>query len=381
MIGVVTRFLWSLAMVQCIYARVSVMPFFGQDSAVIVDINRKLPSKLDSKLQNALYYNMPVYKLIKPNSPSTTTTTAAPDWGYPEDLLDIAHNKLGLKNLPNIEDLGEMIGTDSDKETIDYIRTLAGNDGGLALMKQYISILQAEEDVPEDKGTADDNDNDDDDNDDNNTMNNSSYDELPQEKSTTEAPKPELSLLERIGGFMKHYNLWTGEVTTTTTPAPFIAPSSDAFQPFFVAPPSPANMKPLRPFLVRQPLPYHYPIPLRPVALPTIKPIQVTTSTTTPAPKPHLNTPKLQEDSEFKYSSYPPYIQQFAKLANISPHVVDHFLERQPKLSELAKRLSTLALSQEQIQDMDDQVLKAIQNALAKNDDLKRLIEASQALK
>ncbi|EDX06948.1 GD10975 [Drosophila simulans] len=106
MIGVLMRFLWSLAMVQCIQARVSMLPrFYGQDSAIIVDINRKFPPRMDSKLQNALYYNLPVYKLIKPTTTTTTTTTAAPTSGYPADLLDIAHNKLGLKDLPSLEEL------------------------------------------------------------------------------------------------------------------------------------------------------------------------------------------------------------------------------------------------------------------------------------
>jgi len=77
----------------------------------------------------------------------------------------------------------------------------------------------------------------------------------------------------------------------------------------------------------------------------------------------------------------PPHIQQLAKVANIPPQVVESFLERQPKLAELAKRLSNLALSPEQTQAMNSQVLKAVQNALTKNDDLQRLIEASKALK
>jgi len=377
MIGVFMRFLWSLAMMQCIQARVAMRPlFYGQDSAIIVDINRKFPPRLDSKLQNALYYNMPVYKLIKPNLPTTTTTTttAAPSSDYPADLVDIAHKKLGLKSLPSIEELGEMIGTDNVRETIDYVRTLAGSDEGLALMKQYLDTLnfeQVEENVAEATEKTEDDD------DDENTMDNASYYDMPQEKPTTIAPTPELSLMQRLGDFMDQYIPWSGQVTTSATPQVTAQPSG-SFQPVFVAPP--ASMKPLRPILVRQPLPYHYPIPLRPVALPTIKPIQMPSSST-PAPKPHLNTPRLPEDAEFKYSALPPHIQQLAKVANIPPQVVESFLERQPKLAELAKRLSNLALSPEQTQAMNSQVLKAVQNALTKNDDLQRLIEASKALK
>ncbi|XP_016957797.1 uncharacterized protein LOC108029794 [Drosophila biarmipes] len=374
MIGVFMRFLWPLAMMQCIQARVAMRPlFYGQDSAVIVDINRKFPPRLDSKLQNALYYNMPVYKLIKPNLPTTTTTTttAAPSSDYPADLVDIAHKKLGLKSLPSIEELGEMIGTDNVRETIDYVRTLAGTDEGLALMKQYLDTLnfeQVEENVAEATEKADDDD-------DENAMDNASYYDMPQEKPTT--PSPELGLMQRLGDFMEQYIPWSAQIPTSSTP-PVTAQPSGSFQPVFVAPP--ASMKPLRPILVRQPLPYHYPIPLRPVALPTNKPIQMPSSST-PAPKPHLNTPRLPENAELKHSGLSPHIQQLAKVANIPPQVVERFLERQPKLAELAKRLSTLALSPEQTQAMNSQVLKAIQNALSKNDDLQRLIEASQALK
>ncbi|XP_017001180.3 uncharacterized protein link [Drosophila takahashii] len=382
MIGVFMRFLWSLAMMQCIHARVAMRPlFYGQDSAIIVDINRKFPPRLDSKLQNALYFNMPVYKLIKPNVPTTTTTTTeAPSSDYPADLLDIAHNKLGLKNIPSIEELGAMIGTDNVRETIDYVRNLAGSEEGLALMKQYLDTLNfeeaaEEENVAEVKEAADDDDEDD------NTMDNASYFEMPQEKPTTAAPSSEVSLMKRIGDLMEQYNPWSGQAITTPSP-PFIAPPTGAFQPVFVAPLARSTKQPMRPILVRQPLPYHYPIPLRPVALPTIKPIEVPRSSSTPAPKPHLNTPKRHEEAvAVTYSSLPPHVQQIAKMANIPLEVVESFLERQPKLAELAKRLSTLALSPEQTQAMNSQVLKAVQNALTKNDDLQRLIEASQALK
>ncbi|KAH8347658.1 hypothetical protein KR084_000027 [Drosophila pseudotakahashii] len=384
MIGVFMRFLWSLAMMQCIHARVAMRPlFYGQDSAIIVDINRKFPPRLDSKLQNALYFNMPVYKLIKPIvSTTTTTTTVAPSSDYPADLLDIAHKKLGLKNLPSIEELGEMIGTDNVRETIDYVRTLAGSEEGLALMKQYLDTLNFEEEVEENVAEPKEGADNDDDDEDDNTMDNASYFEMPQEKPTTAAPSPEVGLMKRIGDLMEQYNPWSGQAISTATP-PVIAPPPGSFHPVFVAPPVRSMKQPLRPILVRQPLPYHYPIPLRPVALPTIKPFEVDrSSSSTPASKPHLNTPKRQEDAvEVTYSSLPPHIQQIAKMANIPPQVVESFLERQPKLAELAKRLSTLALSPEQTQAMNSQVLKAVQNALSKNDDLQRLIEASQALK
>ncbi|KAH8300644.1 hypothetical protein KR018_000929 [Drosophila ironensis] len=382
MTGSLLRFLWPLALLQCIPARVPLIPrFYGQEGGILtIETDMKLPPKLDSKLQNALYYNLPVYKVIRPKT--TTTTTTPPPSQYPSDLLDLAHNKLGLKELPSLEELGELIGTNTPAETISYIRTLTSDAAGIALMKQYLDTLNFEdENVAEEKDDAEDDDNDDD-----NTMDNVSYDDLPREKpsSSTVRPSPENSLIQRFGAFMKQYNLWSSETTTPApapTPAVIRQPPPVAFKPVFLAPPKGAvrPMNRLPPMLVRQPLPYHYPIPLRPVMLPAVQPTHV--PSTTAAPKPHLNTPKLQAVDESADALVAPHIRQLAKLTNISPQVLDSFLQQQPKLAELAKRVSTLALSPEQTQAMDSQVFMAIQRALSQNEELKRLIEAAQTLK
>ncbi|KAH8402014.1 hypothetical protein KR009_009124 [Drosophila setifemur] len=388
MTGFLLRFLWPLALLQCIQARVPLPRFYGQDGAFMVNTEMKMPPRMDSKLRNALYYNMPVYKLIKPGfraktTTTTTTTTAAPISvsEYPSDLLEIARTKLGLKDLPSLEELGELIGTKSDEETIDYIRTLTSDDAGIALMKEYLDTLSFEdENVAEEKDVEDA----DNDNDDNNNMDNVGYDDLPKEiPSTPKSTEPENSLIERLGAFIK---LWSGEVTaitTTTTPAPVTRPPAVSFQPVFMTPPK--GMTHLRPLLVRQPMPYHYPIPLPPVMMPAVKPTQV--PSTTEAPKPHLNTPKILEvQAEMEPEAIPsppvaPHIRQLAGMVNIKPSLLNSFLEQRPKLAELAKRFSTLSFSQEQLQAMDSQVIMAIQKALIQDQDFKRLIEAAPTLK
>ncbi|EDW74986.1 uncharacterized protein Dwil_GK15969 [Drosophila willistoni] len=408
------KFIWSLALLQLINARVAPIPkFYGQDSAIIVDTDRKLPMRMDTKLQNALYYNIPVYKLIKPvigpTTTTTTTTTKAPVVSvleYPSDLLYIARHKLGMKELPSLSDLGEMLGTSSAQETIDYIRSLTSNEQGIALMKQYLESLDYSEAEEARNDTNDDGDDDDDAaDDDGNNMDNADieadYDEdqpkmeiksssssstttTTTTTTTTAAPSVshvEGSLMQRFGDFMKHYNLWS----ETTTPAPTTQkpspPPAVAFKPVFLAP-----HPRMRPMLVRQPLPYHYPIPLRPAKIPTTTSTipTTTTSTTTPRPSasPHLNTPKHveREISEIPAMQFPPHVRQLAQLANISPLVLDRFLQQQPKLAELAKRVSNLPFSEEHSRTIDSQVFVAVKRALAQNDDLKRLLSAAQTL-
>ncbi|EDV37925.1 uncharacterized protein Dana_GF13704 [Drosophila ananassae] len=378
------RFLWPLALLQCILARVPQNSrFYGQDSAIIIDTDMKMPPKMGSKLQNALYYNLPVYRMIKQ---TTTTTTAAPatNFQYPKDLVDLARNRLGLKVLPSLEELEELIGTTTREETISYIRNLTADEAGIALMKEYLATLNFEDqEVADDKDAVDEGDSADDDD---NAMDNDGYEDAPKEPQTTSSvtttsPDPQNSLYQRFSGFMKQYNLWSSDSTTTSAPAPAIPPPpAVVFKPVFVAP----SVNRLRPLLVRQPLPYHYPIPLRPVMMPTVKPTEV--PSTTVAPKPHLNTPKKIEEvqeveAEVTSPPVPPHIRQLAEMANISPQTLDRFLQQQPKLAQLAKRVSTLALSQEQTKAMDTQVFMAIQKALSQNEELKRLIEAAQTLK
>ncbi|XP_020815621.1 pollen-specific leucine-rich repeat extensin-like protein 2 [Drosophila serrata] len=380
------RLLWPLALLHCIQASV-VAPrplIYGRD--------------------NAYYFGLPVYKLIKPGivppTTTTTTTTPAPSSGYPSDILDIAYKKLGLKKLPRIEDLGELIGTGDPIETIEYLRKRTGSDADIALMKQYMDTLHFEEEheaEEEEEAEAEaemaEKQDDDSDNDDDNTMDNSfDEDQTRENVSPTKAPEPQESMMQRFSTFLKQ---WTSR---TPTPAPMEAtpppspPRPVSFQPVFVVRPPPMAVPNRRPVLVRQPVPYHYPVPFRPVT-PSPPPLRVERPTevpsTTAAPKPHLNTPKEQELTAKELeditidipSNLSPHIMQFAKLANISPVIVDRFLQRQPKLAALAKKVSTLALSQEQTQEMESQVLMAVHKALSQSEEMTKILEAAQTLK
>ncbi|KAH8285101.1 hypothetical protein KR054_005252 [Drosophila jambulina] len=384
MIRFLLRLLWPLALLQSIQA-----------SAVA-------PRPLIYGRDNAYYFGLPVYKLIKPGVPptTTTTTTPAPSSGYPSDILDIAYKKLGLKKLPRIEDLGELIGTGDALETIEYLRKRTGSDADIALMKQYMDTLhfeeeheaeeEAEAEAEAEVDAADEEKQDDDDDD--NTMDNSFDEEQPRENVTpTNAPEPQESMMQRFSTFLKQ---WTSRAAAPATPPPSPPPRAVSFQPVFVVRPPPmASVPNRRPLLVRQPVPYHYPVPFRPVT-PSPPPPHVERSTevpsTTAAPKPpHLNTPKEQELTAKELeditidipNNLSPHIMQFAKLANISPVIVDRFLQRQPKLAALAKKVSTLALSQEQTQEMESQVLMAVHKALSQSEEMSKILEAAQTLK
>ncbi|KAH8421064.1 hypothetical protein KR222_009694 [Zaprionus bogoriensis] len=394
MLGQVLRLLLPLlALLHCAGARVALTPkFFGQDSAVIVDTDK---TRLNPKLQNALYYNFPVYKLINPASrvssvPTTTTstTTASPD-EYPSDLLALARNKLGLKRtdqLPSLSELGELLGTGNAAETIKYIRTLTSNEQGIALMKAYLDSMtdydQTESDAEEEQQPYNE--------DDNSADLEADYEALPakQPKPETTALEPEQGLMQRVNEFMKQYSLWPAAESSTAKPV--------AYQPVFVAPVQAVAGKQRTPVLVRQPLPYHYPIPLRPVLMPQLVKVPPTTSTTTPAPTtstaappttaapgstaapqraPHLNSPRKE------LANVAPHVQQLAQIANISPMVLDEFLQQQPKLAELARRVSRLPLVQQHSRAIDSQLLLAVKKALAHDENLKRLLDAAETLK
>ncbi|XP_034478452.1 uncharacterized protein LOC117784753 [Drosophila innubila] len=366
------KILLPLALLNCIHGRVLMMPkFYGQDSAVIVDTDK---SKFNPKLQNALYYNIPVYKLFKPMTTTTTTTTAPIGLieEYPSDLLYIARNKLGLKRLeqlPSIRELGELLGTGNAEDTIKYIRALTSNDQGIALMKAYLGSLDYDQSEPEAETRPDIKFNDED-----NDTDADYDDEMPLKEpkleTTTKAAQWELEegggLMQHVNDFMKQYGMWSEETTTVApTPAPVV------YKPLFVAPQL-ATVKPPRPLFARRPWPSHVPIPM-PTRVPS-------TTAIPPTPKsPHLNSPKVPANSMSGHVA--PHVQQLAQIANIPPSVLDTFLQQQPKLAELARRVSRLPLVQQHSRAIDSQLLVAVQKALSQDENLKHLLSASQTLK
>lgn len=380
------KFLLPLALLNCINARVLMMPkFYGQDSAIIVDTDKSLQSKFNPKLHNALFYNIPVYKLFKPGAPSTTTTTAAPTElieEYPSDLLYIARNKLGLKRLeqlPSIRELGEMLGTGNAKETIKYIRALTSNDQGIALMKAYLGSLDYEQSESEADPNPEIKYNDEDNDTDNADVDADYDDEMPLRQSsldtTTKAPqwKEGGGLMQRVNDFMKQYGMWSEE-TTTSTPI--------VYKPLFVAPQLTTEKTP-RPLIARRQWPSHIPIRVRPAVPTTTTRVPNTTAIpqhpTQTQRSTHLNSPKVMPTSSTGHVA--PHIQQLAEIANIPPTLLDTFLQQQPKLAELARRVSRLPLVQQHSKAIDGQLLVAVQKALSQDENLKRFISTSQTLK
>ncbi|EDV98511.1 GH23158 [Drosophila grimshawi] len=404
--------LLHLALVQCISGRLSPIPkfYYGQDSTIIVNTEKPNP-KLIPKLQNALYYNIPVYKVISPISgvPRATaiSTTPAPSLvdEYPRDLLYIARNKLGVKRLdqlPSIGELGKMLGTGNAFETIKYVRTLTSSDQGIFLMKTYLESLDYDlansreeatrNSLPEQK-----------DNDEDNITNNSDIDadyydtsvkinEPTTTKKTIISPHldwgEERSLIQRPNDFEKQYSV-AGWSENSTAPKSMlgklvlVAHSQAAHQQGAVSV--------LPPVLVRKPLPYHYPIPLRPALGPqAAKPmprqiIVPTVNPSRPTKRPmqtQLNIPKEPSTtSSATHQRVAPHIQQLAQMASISPEVLNDSLQQQPKLAELAKRISRLPLVHQHSQAIDSQLFMAVKRALSQDESLKRLLGATQTLK
>lgn len=387
------KFLVPLALLNCISARVALMPkFFGQDSAIIVDTDK---TRINPKLQNALYYNFPVYKLIRPGSmpvTSTSTTTtekpvAANIDEYPSDLLQLIRNKLGFKRtdqLPSLSELGELLGTGNAADTIKYIRTVISDDQNIALMKAYLN-MDNESDAETDNEPEDEPNNEDD----NNADIDADYEALPakqpkQIETTTKAIPAQTEYdrrVQNLNNFMQQYSRSEKNA----------APTRVSYQPVFVAPGHPGRSG--RPVFVHHPLPYHYPIPLRPALVPQVMkvmptsvptpvpspatsttPVPSTTVATKPHSPPHLNSPK-------ELTNVPPHVKQLAQIANISPTVLDQFLQQQPKLAELAKRVSRLPLVQQNSKAIDTQLLLAVKKALSQDENLKRLLDAAGTLK
>ncbi|EDW10844.1 uncharacterized protein LOC6581164 [Drosophila mojavensis] len=370
------KFLLHLALWQCISGRIPLMPkFFGQDSAIIVDTDKL---RLNPKLQNGIYYNIPAFKLINPitHNPSsiTYTKTAVPRGAgeYPKDLIDIARTKLGFKRidqLPSLSELGSLLGTSNDDETIKYVRSLTSTDQGIALMKAYLESTDSNNDS-EDKPEANDN------------YNNADFD-VDYDATPSRLDIPVTTPQMETGGLMKgvnelinQYKLWPGlDNSTKSRRLPYkhmlvapVQPSSNHKQSLTPA---------LRPLLLRSPLPYHYPIPLRPVLFPkpmttTPRPAPVSNDANTDLRPPHLNTPKGTTSDLVA-----PHVHELARIANISPDILDSFLQQQPKLAELAKRFSRLPLVQQHSKAIDSQLFMAVKRALAQ-DNLKRLLGASQ---
>jgi hypothetical protein len=401
------KLLYILLSLKLTFARYAFVPkFYGQDSAVIVDTDKQLPpTPFNTK---RYYHRFPVYQIIQPGKhmqiqqneiASTTKSTTNKPLSvvdeFPRDLLVIAQKKLGLKSLdeiPSISELGELLGTDTADETISYIRQLTASEQGIALMKAYMEIDDGESD---DSADIDDDDEDtaeenvdiatatadlrvveDDISDDNEFKS----DIVASDSSTpSNANKPKSGFFDKIASYLNIYNLLPQKQTTRSNNSPITTSVPEPQKSLQINPNGlpPQVFNNQKPDLMRNPLPYHYPIPLRPAKFNNTSdnPAKVQLPIRSPPSnnfKPLINTPKI---------IIPPHIQQLSKLSNIPPKKLESFLESKPKLAELAKRISNVSLSNGVNNAVNNQLMNAIKKAIEQDDDLRRLLSETDTLK
>ncbi|XP_029407043.2 uncharacterized protein LOC105228426 [Bactrocera dorsalis] len=306
---------------------------------------------------------------IAPLEISTGNTIYTPD-EFPHDLLEIARSKLGLKSLdevPSISELAEFLGTANATETIKYIRQMTNTEQGIALIKAYLESADFTDRTDEQRRRQ----------------------QQQQQKSqqalsvTTTAETKKNNFLERVAAYFHIYNLWPqrGSADAAETRknveqqlSKYIKPQLAYRKRMQVTAThqthnSIAHHKPM---LVRNPLPYHYPVPLRPIADNRVRHNDAVVMPMAPpvvfSPV-HLNTPKFY---------VPPHIE-LARATNIPPQQLQTLLQSKPKLAELAAKVSRLPLTNDSSTRIDEQLLVAVKRAIEQDDDLRKLLQSTAA--
>ncbi|XP_039955563.1 uncharacterized protein LOC120771565 [Bactrocera tryoni] len=293
---------------------------------------------------------------------STGNTIYTPD-EFPHDLLEIARSKLGLKSLdevPSISELAEFLGTANASETIKYIRQMTNTEQGIALIKAYLESADFTDRTDEQRRRQ-------------------QQQQALNVAATTETKKN--NFLERVAAYFHIYNLWpqSGSADAAETRknveqqlSKYIKPQLAYRKRMQATHQTPNSVAHHKPMLVRNPLPYHYPVPLRPisdnrvrhndaVAMPIAPPVVFSPV--------HLNTPKFY---------VPPHIE-LARATNIPPQQLQTLLQSKPKLAELAAKVSRLPLTNDHSTRIDEQLLVAVKRAIEQDDDLRKLLQSTAA--
>ncbi|XP_037949709.1 uncharacterized protein LOC119680796 [Teleopsis dalmanni] len=382
------KFIYLLTVLNLGLCRVSFVPkFFDEDSAISVNTVNSTPLPIEVKNSSNLlsYYHAvqpyPMYEIVPAMSqfPSTTVlpgNIVNPD-EFPKDLLDIAKNKLGLKSMdevPTISALGELLGTKSPTETIKQIRQLTSTEKGIAFLKAYLESA----DYTDNARTAVEND----ENETDSVYGKDTSNDIklvpvtdPIKKIT---PKPQLGFLERMSKYFS--NLLPHHDTV------HVAPTTQIKPPITQIKPPVTQTKPLpqiitrfatqyrnlplpvvvgnfskKPMLIRNPLPYHYPIPMRPQTVSVVE---------------NVNSSKIATPKALL-----PHIQQLARVTKIPQKKLETFLQSKPKLAELATRVSTFSLAHDRDTKIDAQLIAAVEKAIGQDEDLKKLLNSAKTLK
>ncbi|XP_004517715.1 uncharacterized protein LOC101448835 [Ceratitis capitata] len=306
-----------------------------------------------------------------PNTPAveleilTGHTNYTPD-EFPHDLLEIARSKLGLKSLdevPSISELAEFLGTANAEETIQYIRQMTNTEQGIALITAYLESADftdrteetrhRQQEPAQGKVEADEN---------------------------AEIAKNKNNFLDRIAAYFHIYNLWpqSGETDSVETRknveqqlSKYIKPQLEYRKRLHAAAAhhQPNAMRQHKPVLVRNPLPYHYPVPLRPVVGNRLTNNDVVGMPPQTAFSPvHLNTPKFYMPSTHL---------QLARATNIPPQQLQTLLQSKPKLAELAAKVSHLPLTSDRSTHIDAQLMAAVKRAIEQDEDLRKLLQST----
>ena len=363
----------------------------------------------------------------------TTTTTVLPtssipsplpslsDDEFPKELLDIAQNKLGLKSLdeiPSLSELGLLLGTNTPKETLNYIQQLTSNDQGVALMKAYIESA----DYTDNSGNFKNKNDDDDyyadgigDTDETFKLNDEGLvvikdedlnDYNVNEKKTIlkprkaskiiqklrELPKTHhASFMERIANFMHLNNLFGKPVQKEETQIQdkednVVSTSTTEISKSMISKENHAsndddfdNQTELTremysdsilsaPLLETNPIPFNYPVPIR-VESSTVSTIITTAGNNTSVV--HLNTPKILI----------PHVQKLAHVTKLPTKEIENFLTSKPKLLELATKISRFPLGYDRNSPMEAQVMSVVQKAIEEDEDLRKLLNSTATLK
>ncbi|XP_054738678.1 uncharacterized protein LOC129244827 [Anastrepha obliqua] len=289
---------------------------------------------------------------------------------FPHELLEIARSKLGLKTLdevPSISELAEFLGTVNTEETLKYIRRLTSTEEGVTLIKKYLESADFTNRTEE-------------------TRRRHQQQETNVKSALVESKKAKSNLLQRVAAYFHIYNLWPQKDGETDEAdirkqvqqqlTKYIKPQLEyrkrmqvtaAHKAGSYAAATPHQI----PLLVRNPLPYHYPIPLRPLLsarLPQNNNVTDNTLSQSAAFSPvHLNTPRF----------YLPSHIQLARATNIPPQQLQTLLQSKPKLAELAAKVSHLPLTNDRSALIDAQLLAAVKRAVEQDDDLRKLLQTT----
>lgn len=307
---------------------------------------------------------------------------------FPAELLAIAQNELGLRNtdeIPSISEWGQLVGTKSPEETLKYIKRLALNERGIALLKAYIESADYTDKTGELVKNKEDSQNKPVDEEDNDAMfdtvkplrandadlNGSKINNDEELTQTNTTPKMQEflasnhSLIGRLSNFVHITSLFNSAEQQTRNKGKKLSKKEnpqlkDIHQNLQVNPD--VNSKSLKtPLLVRESVPFNYPIPIR---------IQSFAGASDVSAK-HLNTPKVLI----------PHVHHISRVTNVPVRQIEDIVASKPKLLDLITKVGRFPITYHRSSPVEAQVIAAVRKAFEEDEDLKRILSSTSTLK